>query len=253
MFHLEVCVDTAEGAIAAERGGATRIELCGNLVIGGTTPSVSLVEIVKQNVKIPVHPIIRPRFGDFCYTDLEFEEIKRQVVSMKEHGADGVVIGILKPDGQLDKERMEILIDLARPMNVVLHRAFDVCRDPFEALEVAKELGIQAILTSGQKQTALEGADLLGELVKQANGEIDIMPGSGVNSSNILSLIKKVKATSYHMSGKIEKESPMIYRKEDVTMGLPILSEYTVFGTDSVEINKARTIIENNQSELNKY
>lgn len=149
MFHLEVCVDTAEGAIAAEQGGATRIELCGNLIIGGTTPSTSLLEIVKENVSIPIHVIIRPRFGDFCYTDLEFEEIKRQVINMKEHGADGVVIGILKPDGSLDKERMEILIDLANPMNIVLHRAFDVCKDPFEALETAKELGIQAILTSG--------------------------------------------------------------------------------------------------------
>lgn len=247
MFHLEVCVDTAEGAIAAELGGATRIELCGNLIIGGTTPSISLLEIVKENIKIPVHTIIRPRFGDFCYTDLEFEEIKRQVISMKKYGADGIVVGILKPDGSLDKERMEVLIGLAKPMNVILHRAFDVCRDPFEALETAKELGIQGILTSGQKETALEGAGLLEMLIKKANREIDIMPGGGVNSSSILSIIKKTNATSYHMSGRIGKESPMTYRKEGVTMGLPILSEYVVFETDREEISKTRQIIENNQ------
>ncbi len=246
MFHLEICIDTAEGAMAAERGGATRIELCGNLIIGGTTPSTSLLDIVKENVKIPIHTIIRPRFGDFCYTDLEFEEIKRQVTDMKKHGADGVVIGILKPDGSLDKEKMEILIDIAKPMNVVLHRAFDVCRDPFEALETAKELGLQAILTSGQKETALEGADLIGELIKKANGEIDIMPGGGINSSVILEVMKKTNATSYHMSGRIEKESPMTYRKEGVPMGLPILSEYALFGTDSDKIREAKTIIEEN-------
>ena len=245
MLHLEICVDTAEGAMAAENGGATRIELCGNLIIGGTTPSTSLLEIVKEKVKIPVHTIIRPRFGDFCYTDLEFEEIKRQVVSMKKYGADGVVIGILKPDGSLDKERMEILISLAKPMNVVLHRAFDVCRDPFEALELAKELGIQAILTSGQKETALEGADLIGELIKKANAEIDIMPGGGIDSNSILGLVKKTNATSYHMSGRVDKESPMIYRKEGVPMGLPILSEYALFATNSEEIAKVKRSVEN--------
>ncbi len=249
MLHLEICVDTAEGAMAAENGGATRIELCGNLIIGGTTPSTSLLEIVKEKVKIPVHTIIRPRFGDFCYTDLEFEEIKRQVVSMKKYGADGVVIGILKPDGSLDKERMEILISLAKPMNVVLHRAFDVCRDPFEALELAKELGIQAILTSGQKETALEGADLIEELIKKANGEIDIMPGGGIDSNSISEVIRKTNATSYHMSGRVDKESPMIYRKEGVPMGLPILSEYALFATNSDEIAKAKKVMEGN---LNK-
>lgn len=243
MFDLEICVDTAEGAIAAQEGGATRIELCANLIIGGTTPSTSLLGITKEKVDIPIHTIIRPRFGDFCYTDLEFEEMRRQVISMKDHGADGIVVGILKPDGSLDKERMKTLIDLARPMNVVLHRAFDVCRDPFEALELAKELGIQAILTSGQKETALEGVGLLGELVEKANGQIDIMPGSGINSKNIAHIIKKTNAISYHMSGRITKESPMTYRKEGVSMGLTILSEYALFHTNPVEINKTRQII----------
>lgn len=246
MLHLEICVDTAEGAIAAERGGATRIELCGNLIIGGTTPSTSLLEIVKEKVTIPVHTIIRPRFGDFYYTDLEFEEIKRQVVSMKEHGADGVVIGILKPDGSLDKERMEVLVGLARPMNVVLHRAFDVSRDPFEALKTAKELGLQAILTSGQEDSAVKGADLIGELIEKANGEIDIMPGDGIDSSTILSVIKKTNATSYHMSARVDKQSLMTYRKEGVPMGLPVLSEFLVFETDSNEVRKTKTIIEEN-------
>lgn len=244
MFNLEVCVDTVESAIAAEQGGATRLELCGNLIIGGTTPSISLLEIVKENVKIPVHVLIRPRFGEFCYSDLEFEEIKRQVVDMKEHGADGVVIGIVKPNGSLDKERLKILIELANPLHIVLHRAFDVCKDPFEALQDAKGIGMHTILTSGQKQTALEGADLLARLIQKANGEIDIMPGSGISSSTIATLIEKTNAKSYHVSGKIKKESPMIYRKQDIPMGLPILSEYDLFQTDSTEIRKIRQVIE---------
>ncbi|NLI89756.1 MAG: copper homeostasis protein CutC [Epulopiscium sp.] len=247
MLHLEVCVDTVEGAIAAEQGGATRLELCSNLIIGGTTPSISLLKIVKENVKIPVHAIIRPRFGDFCYSDLEFEEIKDQVVAMKEAGADGVVIGIVKPEGLLDKVRMAELIELAKPMHVALHRAFDVCKDPFETLETAIDLGIQTILTSGQKQTALGGADLLGALIEKANDKIDIMPGGGINSDTILEIMEKTGAKSYHMSGRAEIESPMIYRNPNVSMGLDILSEYSLFKTDSHEINKVKSIIEKNK------
>lgn len=245
MLHLEVCVDTAEGAIAAEQGGATRLELCSNLIIGGTTPSISLLKIVKENVKIPVHAIIRPRFGDFCYSDLEFEEIKDQVVAMKEAGADGVVIGLVKPEGLLDSDRMMELMELAKPMHVALHRAFDVCKDPFEALETAIGLGIQTILTSGQEQTALVGANLLGKLIERANGKIDIMPGGGINSDTILEIMEKTDAQSYHMSGRTEIESPMIYRNPNVSMGLDILSEYTLFMTDRHEINKVKKIIEN--------
>lgn len=245
-FNLEVCVDTVESAIAAEKGGATRLELCGNLIIGGTTPSMSLLEIVKEYVKIPVYVIIRPRFGDFCYSDLEFEEMKRQVILVKEHRADGIVIGILKPDGSLDKERLKILVDLAEGIPITLHRAFDVCRDPFEAMDVALKLGISTILTSGQKQTALEGVDLLSELIKVANGKIDIMPGGGINSHTVAEIAQKTHAKSYHVSGKIKKDSPMIYRKEGVSMGLAILSEYDLFEADEIEIRKIKQLIEAN-------
>lgn len=245
-FNLEVCVDTVESAIAAEKGGATRLELCGNLIIGGTTPSMSLLEIVKEYVKIPVYVIIRPRFGDFCYSDLEFEEMKRQVILVKDHRADGIVIGILKPDGSLDKERLKILVDLAEGMPITLHRAFDVCRDPFEAMDEAVKLGISTILTSGQKQTALEGADLLSELIKRANGKIDIMPGGGISSHTVAEIAQKTYAKSYHVSGKIKKDSPMVYRKEGVSMGLAILSEYDLFEADEIEIRKIKELIEAN-------
>lgn len=245
MFNLEVCVDTAESAIIAEKSGATRLELCSNLIIGGTTPSIDLLDIVKKNVNIPIHVIIRPRFGDFCYSELEFEEIKRNVISMKEHGADGVVIGILNPDGSLDKERLKILIELAKPLHITLHRAFDVCNDPFRALQDAKDLGMDTILTSGQKQTVLEGAKLISQLIKVADNEIDIMLGSGVGSDTIIELIEKTHAKSYHMAGRIKKESSMIYRAEGIPMGFPILSEYDLFQTSGAEIKKTKELISN--------
>lgn len=191
-----------------------------------------------------INVLIRPRFGDFCYTDEEFEIIRRDVKMFREAGADGVVIGILKPDGSLDVERMKILMEEAGTLSVTLHRAFDVCADPMQALQQAKELGIDTILTSGQKNTAIEGAQLLQELVKAANGDVDILVGSGVKASVIEQLAPQTGATSFHMSGKITLDSPMTYRKEDVSMGLPMMSEYTIWQTSAEEIAKARKVLD---------
>ena len=164
-FVLEVCVDSVESAVSAARGGATRLELCANLVIGGTSPDEDLFLMVREAVNIPVRVLLRPRFGDFLYTDAEFELLRRQVRRFAARGADGVVIGILRPDGALDEARMAELISLADGCGVTLHRAFDVCRDPFEALEAARRLGVDTILTSGQRASCTEGADLLRALV----------------------------------------------------------------------------------------
>ena len=145
---LECCVDTVESALAAKEGGADRLELCANLLIGGTTPDINLYHRIRERCDILINVLIRPRFGDFCYTDEEFEIIRRDVKMFREAKADGVVIGILKPDGSLDVERMAILMEEAGPMSVTLHRAFDVCCDPYQALEQAKQLHICLLYTS---------------------------------------------------------------------------------------------------------
>lgn len=188
-YLLEVCADSVRSAVEAQAGGADRIELCSGLVIGGLSPSVAMFEQVKKNVDIPVRVLLRPRFGDFCYDGYEFETLKEEVCLFREAGADGVVIGILKPDGRLDTDRMKELVECAksesksgkRPCAVTFHRAFDVCRSPYEALRQCIELGIDTILTSGQKDSAWNGRELLKELVREAAGEIEILAGAGIS------------------------------------------------------------------------
>lgn len=240
---LEVCVDSVESAIAAAEGGADRLELCSNLIIGGTTPSVPLFKEIKKVTDIPIRVLIRPRFGDFCYTDYEFSIIREEVKTFKELGADGVVIGILNADGRLDIPKMKTLIDEAEGIKVTLHRAFDVCVDPYEALQQAKELGIDTILTSGQKNSCLEGKVLLKELVERAGNEINILIGSGVNAEVISELVPFTKAHCFHMSGKMNVDSGMNYRKDDVAMGLPMMSEYIIWRTDKNAVMKARDVL----------
>lgn len=237
---LEVCADSPESALAAVRGGADRLELCSNLVIGGTTPGPALYREIRRTCDIRIHALIRPRFGDFCYTDAEFRMILDEVSMYRSLGAEGVVIGVLKPDGDLDLERMKLLMAAAEGMSVTLHRAFDVCRDPFRTLREARELGIQTILTSGQANTCLEGSRLLGELVKEAGDGIEILVGSGVNPEAIRILRAKTGARAFHMSGKVTLDSSMEYRKTGVSMGLPSLSEYEIWRTDEENIRRAR-------------
>ena len=242
-FILEVCADSVESVLAAEKGGADRIELCGNVVIGGTTPSESLFCEIRKHSDIRIHALIRPRFGDFCYTDYEFDIIRSEVRRFRELGAQGVVIGMLKPDGSLDVERLALLMEDAKGMSVTLHRAFDVCKDPMEALEQAISLGFHTILTSGQKSSCAEGAALLAKLVEKSAGRIHIMAGAGVNAEAISSIYEKTGITDYHMSGKILLDSKMQYRKEGVSMGLPSLSEYEIFRTSEQEVRNARKVL----------
>ena len=207
-YLLEVCADSVRSAVEAQAGGADRIELCSGLVIGGLSPSVAMFEQVKKNVDIPVRVLLRPRFGDFCYDGYEFETLKEEVCLFREAGADGVVIGILKPDGRLDTDRMKELVECAksesksgkRPCAVTFHRAFDVCRSPYEALRQCIELGIDTILTSGQKDSAWNGRELLKELVREAAGEIEILAGAGISPEVIGKLADYAGVTSFHMS-----------------------------------------------------
>lgn len=243
-YILECCVDSVESAIAAEKGGANRLELCSALVIGGLSPSKALYEKVREAVNIRIHVLIRPRFGDFCYTEHEHAIIKEEVKMFRELGADGVVIGTLKPDGSLNMEQMKELMEEAGNMSVTLHRAFDMCQDPIQALEDVKQLGIDTILTSGQKNSCIEGAALLAELVEKSEQKVDILIGAGVDDSVIKELYEKTGATSYHMSGKITLDSEMQYRKEDVSMGVASMSEYQIWRTSEERVAAAKKVLD---------
>jgi copper homeostasis protein len=198
----EIVVFNIESAMNAQKGGADRVELCDNPAEGGTTPSFGVMEIVRQAVSMDVYAMIRPRGGDFVYTAYEYHAMKRDIEMCKRASLDGVVFGILKPDGTLDKDRCKKLIDAARPMKVTCHRAFDVTRDPFEALEACIEVGFDRILTSGQAQTAPEGLRLIKELVERAGNRISILPGSGIHEGNAKQIIDNTGAKEIHFSAK---------------------------------------------------
>lgn len=238
---LEVCVDSLESALAARAGGASRLELCSNLVIGGTTPSLSLLKAAKRETGLPVHALLRPRFGDFLYTEREFSLLLEDAAALLENGADALVCGFLTPDGELDSPRMERLISLAHSAGrkFTLHRAFDVCRDPFSALERCKEWGVDTILTSGQAPSCLEGAELLQQLFPLA-GNTELLIGAGVTAAAIHTLRQKLpQARSFHMSGKRVLISQMRYRKQGVSMGLPAMSEFEIWQTEESAVREA--------------
>ena len=242
-YILECCVDRLESAINGEKGGATRFELCANLIIGGTTPSLTLFRQVRENTNLPIHVLIRNRFGDFGYTDNEIEEMCNSIKEFVKVGADGVVVGALTPEGDLDVAAMKKFIEAANGTKTVLHRAFDMCREPFSALEKAKELGVDTILTSGQKGNCVEGAGLLKELIERAGNDINILIGAGVNAEAIKKVFEITGGKNYHMSGKKVIDSKMIYRKKEVNMGLPSLSEYDIWETSVEEIAEAVKVL----------
>ena len=241
---LEVCVDSVESAVHAEKGGATRLELCADLIIGGTSPDEDLVLMVRERVNIPIRVLLRPRFGDFLYSADEFELLRRQVKRFAGLGADGVVIGVLQPDGMLDEQRMAELIALAGGCGVTLHRAFDVCRDPFATLAAAKELGVDTILTSGQKACCADGGELLRELVAQSGGSPQILVGAGVNAEVIRALQPVTRADAFHLSAKRVENSRMSYRREGVPMGLPGISEFEIWRCDEAVVRAARQALD---------
>lgn len=239
---LEVCVDSVESAVNAKLGDADRIELCGDLVVGGITPSLALYERIREKIDIPIHVLLRPRFGDFLYSEEELEVLIRQAKMFAEAGADNLVIGCLTTDGRLDLEAMKKIMDAAGETPCNLHRAFDMCRDLDEALEDAKTLGVKSILTSGGFASAKEGSKVLDNLKKNA-GDIDIMAGAGMNAQNIKFMLNTTSITSFHMSGKKVLESKMEYRNPKVSMGLPSLSEYEIIQTDVHEVRAAKLIM----------
>ena len=233
---LEVCVDSTASALAAKRGGASRLELCADLIVGGTTPSLALVRQVKAETGLPVRALLRPRFGDFCYDSYELAQMEQLAAELVKAGADGIVTGVLTPEGQLDAEAMRPIYAAARraaekagrPVACTLHRAFDVSADPFAALETVRSMGLCTILTSGQAASAPEGAELLGRLVERAGDSVEILVGAGVTAQNIPALAAQTGAHAFHLSGKQVLQSRMTFRREGVPMGLPGFSEFEV-------------------------
>jgi copper homeostasis protein len=216
---LEVVIDSVESALAAQAGGAQRVELCANLLEGGTTPSAGMIAQVRAAISIGLMVMIRPRGGDFCYSAAEFAVMQYDLRVASELGADGAVFGILTPDGEVDVERTALLVAQARPLPVTCHRAFDMTRDPRRALEDLIGLGVARVLTSGGENSALEGVDLIGGLAQQARGRIVVMPGGGITERNIGKIIAATGATEIHASGRATVEGPMIYRHTRAFMG----------------------------------
>ncbi len=232
-YIIEIATTDFTTTKSAVEGGADRIELCSALSEGGLTPFYGLIKQCRKAFDVILFPIIRPRPGDFLYTDEEFELMTNDVLLAKKFGCEGVVIGLLKKDGNIDVERTAALIDLAYPLEVTFHRAFDRCKDPFNALEELIEIGCQRILTSGQKPTAPEGVDLIAELIKKADDRIIIMPGSGVRKENIRMIADKTGAVEFHSSVKGKSDSQMDFIH-------PSFNEVSNPGIDPAEVKALR-------------
>ncbi len=215
---LEVCTFTLESALIAEQAGADRIELCENYAEGGTTPSYGNIKLAKSKLNIPINVMIRPRGGDFLYSNLELEIMKLDIETCKTIGVHGVVFGILKDDGSIDEKRCKELVELAKPLSTTFHRAFDMVNEPFYTLDVIIECGFDRILTSGLEVNAVKGAHLLSKLIEKAKDRIVIMPGGGVRAENIAELMQTTKAKEFHTSAKTTKKSEMQYYNHKIAL-----------------------------------
>lgn len=245
---LEICCYSVEAAIIAEKNGADRIELCDNYLEGGTTPSIGTIQHCVDHLNIPLNIIIRPRGGDFLYTKLEYETILNEIEKLKGLNINGIVIGFLQQNGEIDIERTKEVVDLVSPLEVTFHRAFDMCKDPIKALEQLIDIGVKRILTSGAQKTAIEGIILLKTLVHQANERISIMPGCGVNESNLNELMTKTRAFEFHSSAKTFQASEMAYFNPNISMGgNNSFNEYQKITVDSMKIITMVNILKGQQ------
>ena len=237
---LEVCVFSAEAALAAQNAGADRVELCSSYIEGGLTPSAGTIRMTRKLLNIECFVMIRPRGGDFYYSEKEFELMHRDIEYAKSCGVDGVVLGALQANGHVNISRTRELVQHASPLKVCFHRAFDLTKDPLQALEDVIVCGCCRILTSGQKETAIEGLDTISKLAKLSAGRVQIMAGSGVNPKNARKFIA-AGVHALHFSAKTFKESKMKYRKKDVAiMQTGKISDYQLIDIDEIKIMQMR-------------
>lgn len=240
---LEICVESVQSALAAERGGANRIELCSALFDGGITPSAGMIATVRSRVAIDLCVMIRPRGGDFCYSDDEFAAMKRDIAIAKQLRADGVVLGILNQDGGVDTARCRELLEHARPLKATFHRAFDMSRDLGHSLEEIIAMGFDRVLTSGGEQKVQDAIPVIRRLCELASNRIALMIGSGIRSGNVRALISQTGVREVHASARHVEPSPMRYRNERVRMGTLAEWEYQRAVVDEEEVrNLVRAI-----------
>jgi copper homeostasis protein len=216
---LEICCGSIDDALQAQEGGAQRVELCSALFLGGLTPSIGTMQYARQQLKIPIMAMVRPRAGGFCYTDAEFATMERDAAALLANGADGIVFGILNEDGNIDLPRTRRMVALAGDKQSVFHRAFDVTPDPFHAVDELAALGITRILTSGQQDTVPEGADLIRRLIEHAGDRIEILPGGGIKPYNIADVIARTGCTQVHLTAFKTLTDRSTHAKPGVTFG----------------------------------
>ena len=244
MFSLEICAYSLESVLLAEAAGADRVELCAGRLEGGTTPSIGTIQLALQCKNIQVFPILRPRGGDFCYSNDEFNEMLIDLEHMKQQGVPGVVTGVLLPNGRLDLERMWQLKDVAGNMEFCVHRAIDMSYNPSETLQELIDIGATRVLSSGAENTALEGIEVLKQLVVQAENRIQLMAGSGVNAAQIPELWS-AGIRHFHASASSFKPSKMNFRNPSIQMGKEgDLDEYAIQLANAEKISEMKSVLQ---------
>ncbi|HTJ29880.1 MAG TPA: copper homeostasis protein CutC [Acidobacteriaceae bacterium] len=244
MMELEICVESVESAIAADEGGAQRVELCSALSEGGLTPSLGMLRAVREAVKLGVYVMIRPRGGDFLYSEAEYAIMLDDIRRMADCGADGVVLGLLTAQGELDVERTARLVEAAGPMGVTVHRAVDMSRDLNAAMEGAIQAGAHRILTSGAAATALEGGTCIASLVKQAAGRIGIMVGGNVRPWNLAQVVTGTGASQFHTALRTKEQSPMEFRNAALSLGDTDGNEYARYRVLTEDVRRLRAAMD---------
>jgi copper homeostasis protein len=247
-MDLEVCIDSVESAMAAERGGATRVELCSDLLEGGITPGAGLIASVRRHIAIGLFVMIRPRGGDFCYTELEFEVMQQEIAHARELGADGVVLGLLDEQGRVDVARTRALVEAAAPLPVTFHRAIDMTPNLLTALDDVVATGATRILTSGGAPNAPRGMAEIASMVQAANGRIAIMPGGGITAENIGDMARGTGASEFHSSARTAFPSPVRFRKKGMAMGYSRDREYLRYVVRPESVRALHDALERHES-----